>query len=420
MYKVDWIEQLKLRAVDAPTARQVARVSPVVWKMGFTSLLTDISAEMLNSALPVYIVLYLHLSPVQYGAIDGIYNGLAVALLSLAGGLTADRARRHKEVAAAGYGLSAICKLLFLFAGGAWGWMMGIAAVDRIGKGARTAPRDSLISLNSSKETLATSFAVHRALDAGGSLAGPFAAFAILAWLPGAFDAVWVTSFVFAALGWSVLWLFVANPPSPIGAPSGNSSIRSAWGLLAGRRYRALTLAGALLALVTASDGFIYLIMQQKAGTASGAFPLFYVMTAGCYMLFSIPAGRLADSWGRMPVFLGGYLALGVLYGLLFSFSAMAWPSRIACFVLFGLYYAATEGVLAAMASAVIPAERRTSGLAILATLIGLAKMASSVAFGWIWQSTSTGFVLAVFGGALAIAIAVSAISLRATAHEAA
>ena len=109
MYRLDWIEQLKLKLTAAPATGAVLTVSPVVWSLGFTSLLTDISTEMVNSALPVYLVLHLHLSPVQYGVIDGLYNGLAVALLSIAAGLIADRSGRHKEVAGFGYALSAGC-----------------------------------------------------------------------------------------------------------------------------------------------------------------------------------------------------------------------------------------------------------------------------------------------------------------------
>lgn len=121
MYRLDWIEQLKLRTTPLPTGREIARVHPAVWKLGVTSLLTDISAEMVNSMLPVYIVLHLHMTPLQYGAVDGLYNGVAVALLSVAAGIIADRTRRQREIAAFGYGLSAICKLLLLTAGGAWG-----------------------------------------------------------------------------------------------------------------------------------------------------------------------------------------------------------------------------------------------------------------------------------------------------------
>src|SRR5262245_33924238 len=148
MYRLEWIERRKLEAPAPTFADQAAKVSPVVWKLGWTSFLTDISSEMVNSALPIYLVLHLHLSPLQYGAIDGVYNGLAVVLVSLIGGLIADRSRRHKEVALMGYGLSAVCKLLLLTAGGVWGWLIAVTGLDRIGKGIRGAPRDALISLN--------------------------------------------------------------------------------------------------------------------------------------------------------------------------------------------------------------------------------------------------------------------------------
>jgi MFS family permease len=61
----------------------------------------------------------------------------------------------------------------------------------------------------------------------------------------------------------------------------------------------ALTACGALLAATTVSDGFLYLLLQQKSATSAGFFPLFYVITAAAYMLLSIPAGRLADRTGR-------------------------------------------------------------------------------------------------------------------------
>src|SRR5215475_7055163 len=212
MYRLEWIERRKLKAPASSPAYQVAKISPVVWKLGWTSFLTDISSEMVNSALPVYLVIYLHQSPLQYGAIDGVYNGFAVVLVSLAAGLVADRSKRHKEVALAGYGLSAICKALLLASGGVWGWLMAITGLERLGKGIRTAPRDALISLNTPPNMMARAFAVHRALDAGGALLGPLVAFILLAQMPGAFDVLWVTSVLFAILGVAALWLYVPKP----------------------------------------------------------------------------------------------------------------------------------------------------------------------------------------------------------------
>lgn len=243
MYGMDWIERRRLQRARAAN-RSLDPVHPVVWKIGFTSLLTDISSEMVNSLLPVYLVLHLHLSTLQYGAIDGLYNGLAVALLSLAGGLVADRARRHKEVAIFGYALSAICKLFLFFAGAIWGWLVAVIVLDRTGKGIRTAPRDALISLWNSEQSLASAFAVHRALDAGGALLGPVAAFALLYAMPNRFDTVWLTSFVFALLGLAVLCLFVENPPVDTRADRPQFSLRGISRALAGRGFWTLALVG--------------------------------------------------------------------------------------------------------------------------------------------------------------------------------
>src|SRR5262245_34007534 len=99
----------------------LTQVSPVVWALGFVSLLTDVATEMVNSVLPLYLVLHRHMSPLQYGVIDGLYNGFAIAALSLVAGLLADRWQRHKEVAAVGYGLSAVAKLALLITA-SWGW----------------------------------------------------------------------------------------------------------------------------------------------------------------------------------------------------------------------------------------------------------------------------------------------------------
>jgi MFS family permease len=418
MYRLDWVEQLKLGTAASASPKEVAAVSPAVWKLGVTSFLTDVSAEMVNSVLPVYLVLYLHTSPLQYGAVDGFYNGFAVALLSLAGGLVADRNNRHKEVAVAGYGLSAICKLALLAAGAIWTWIAAIVALDRVGKGIRTAPRDALISLHTRREHFGTAFAVHRMLDAGGMLIGPIVAFALLSYLPAAFDVIWVSSFVFAVLGVAVLWLFVPKPGRravpEIPAPSLLSALR----LFQSRQFAVLAGCGLLLALVTISDGFFYLQLQRKGSTASGFFPLFYVVTASFYMIFSVPVGRIADRHGRTPVFLAGYALLALTYCVFELLPAVNIATQIGFLCILGLYYAATEGVLMAMGSMIVPPHVRTSGLAILATVVGLGKLGSALLFGWLWQTHGSGVAVTSFAVCLMVAVVSAALALYAGGHE--
>ncbi|NBE57005.1 MFS transporter, partial [Streptomyces boluensis] len=210
-----------LATTDAPTgaptdavagrggsAARRGRVAGPVLALGAVSLVTDISSEMVTAVLPLYFVLQLGLSPLQFGFLDGLYNAVT-ALVRLAGGRAADRGGRHKLVAGSGYALSALSRIGLLLAGGATAGIGAALAADRIGKGVRTAPRDALISLSSPPEHLGRAFGVHRAMDTTGALLGPLAAFALLWATADAYDAVFVVSFCCGLLGVLLLIAFV-------------------------------------------------------------------------------------------------------------------------------------------------------------------------------------------------------------------
>src|ERR1700752_5321805 len=107
MYQTEhWRDVLKLRI----TSPRQLEVSQTVLFLGLTSLFTDISSEMVSTILPIYLGYPLQSKPVQFGVVDGLYQGVS-SLVRLIGGFSADRLGRHKEVAGLGYGLSAVCKL---------------------------------------------------------------------------------------------------------------------------------------------------------------------------------------------------------------------------------------------------------------------------------------------------------------------
>ena len=410
MYQVEAAAALRRTVLALRGRRFWPHVSRNVVALGFTSLLTDVSSEMVSTVLPIYLVLYLGLTPLQFGLVDGVYHGFT-ALLRLAGGFASDRTRRDKEVAAIGYGASALCKLGLLGAGGAWPLIAGIVAVDRAAKGLRTAPRDALISLSSGRAGLATSFGVHRALDSAGAMLGPLVALAILAAAPDAYDLVFVASFAVAVVGLGVLWLFVRSARGlALDRERPLRPGRAARSLLATRGFVGLACAGTLLGLATVSDGFLYLVLQERTALNPGLFPLLYVGTAGCFLLLALPAGVLADRFGRRATFLGGHAVLLLAY--LTAASGEASVSDLAvCILLLGGYYALTDGVLMALASAMLPPEVRGTGLALLTTLTSLGRLAASVGFGaaWAWYGPTQAliwFVLAL-GGAIGVAAVV-------------
>jgi len=396
-------------------------VSSTVVLLGLTSLFTDISSEMVNAVLPLYLTLQLGFSPLQFGLVDGFYHGIT-ALARIQGGLVADRHGRYKEVAGAGYALSAACKVGLWSAGSGWAPTVGFLFLDRFGKGIRTPPRDALISLSTPTASLGEAFGVHRALDTVGALLGPILAFGLLALIPGAYDAIFVTSFFVALIGLGVLLFFVSNA---VGGPSFSRdpvrpmvSLGSIVSLIRLPRFKAVLVAAVVLSIATVSDSFVYLILQRTAQIPPSFFPLLYVGTSLVYLLLAVPAGKLADRLGRSTLFLGGH---GLLLGL---YVVMLWPhlgsiGLILSLLLLGAYYAATDGVIMAIASAALPASHRTTGLALLTTLAALSRLVGSSLFGalWAWYGPWWSFT-AFLVGLLAAATFASAMLARAKRME--
>ncbi|PYC73044.1 MFS transporter [Streptomyces tateyamensis] len=395
-----------------------AAVPATVLALGTVSLITDISSEMVTAVLPLYLVAGLGVSPLGFGLLDGIYNGVG-ALVRLSAGVVADRGGgRHKAVALVGYGLSALCKPLLLVAGSLVS-LGAVLAVDRTGKGLRTAPRDALISLSSAPERRGRAFGVHRAMDTAGALIGPLLAFTLLRATQGqllvaggdrsGYRAVFAVSGCVAALGVVVLLLFVPGRLRGPEAVEHHAVTRRLWRLAGLRR---LTGAAVLLGLTTVSDSFVYLLVQRRLALPTADFPLLPLGTAAGFLLLAVPFGVLADKVGRRVLFLAGHGALLAAYGLLLRAGGGHWVP-FAVLALHGTFYAATDGVLAAAAAEVIPEEHRGAGLALIGTGQTAARFCCSLAFGAAWTAFGPHTALALAAGALALAAGCAGLLIR-------
>jgi MFS family permease len=404
-----------LASVQRPatgTVEKSGRIAANVLALGTVSLITDVSSEMVAAILPLYLVVGLGLGPAVYGLVDGVYTG-ATALLHPVGGYAADRVRRRKLIAGLGYGMSAVAKAGLLAAGTSVPALAAVIVADRAGKGLRTAPRDALITLSTPPGRLGRAFGLHRAMDSAGAFAGPLVALAVLAASAQAFDAVFVVSGCIAAIGVLVLVLFVRDDRAA--APAKTAvDLRAAAGLLRLGGVRMLLAGATLLGLATIGDGFVYLLLSRRAGLATGWFPLLAVGTSLAYLILAVPLGALADRIGRPTVFLGGYAALLTVYVLL-STSWGGLPALVTVLILYGVFYAATDGVLMALAGPLLPPELRTTGLALIQTGQALAYLVSSVLFGLAWQWWDVTGAIRAVAVAAALALTLSAVFLLRT-----
>ncbi|MGY4858304.1 MFS transporter [Cryobacterium sp. AP23] len=401
---------------DEPSSRGkgATRVSSVVVSLGVVSLLTDISSESVAAILPLYLTGVLGLTMVAYGFIDGIYQGIS-AIVRIGGGWLSDRTDRPKWVAFAGYGVSAMARVWLIFASG-FGSVVGVVAVDRLGKGLRTAPRDAMITASSDPAILGRSFGVHRMLDTIGAAIGPLLAFLILLLIPTGYGTVFVLSAACALLGVLMLGVLVPGrirrPGTDVAESGGVARSPFRWRSLAAPELRKVLIVAGVFGLCTVGDGFIYLVLQSNTDFAAAWFPLLYVGTNAVFLALAVPLGRLADRYGRGRMFVLGHAALLAAY--LCALAPIAGMMQtVSCLVLLGTFYAATDGVLAALAAGVAPQGGTASGLAAAQTVVALARFLASTLFGVLWFALGPAMALAIFAVAIGLAIPIGLVLLR-------
>nr|WP_221208455.1 MFS transporter [Nocardioides albus] len=397
-------------ATGAEPRQRDGRVSRTVVTLGIVSLLTDISSESVSAILPLYLTAVVGLSPVAYGLIDGLYQGVS-SLVRIAAGWAADRTDRPQPVALAGYAMSAVARLGLIFAGG-FGTISAAISLDRVGKGVRTAPRDAMIAASSDPAHLGRSFGVHRALDTIGATLGPLLAFVILWRIADGYDTVLVVSLGFAVLGVATMACFVpfrTGARAPLVEPGERqrASVETntfRWRAALTPGLLRLTGVSAVLALLTIGDGFVYLALLETGGFAAQWFPVLYVGTNLAYLALAVPMGRLADRVGRVRVLVLGHLPLAAAYLCAATGSGMLWTT-CAAVLLLGVFYAATDGTLAAVAGQLVPETVRASGIATAQTAVALARLVAATGFGLLWYAVGPRVALLAVCAVLVAAI---------------
>ena len=128
--------------------------------LGFVSFFNDLASEMIYPIIPLFLTTVLHTSIPIVGFIEGLVESIA-SITKYFFGTYSDYLQKRKIFVTGGYILSAVSKLLI---GLAFGWPMVLFAriTDRLGKGLRTAPRDSLLLENTVPENKGDIFGFHR------------------------------------------------------------------------------------------------------------------------------------------------------------------------------------------------------------------------------------------------------------------
>ncbi|MFN2182820.1 MAG: MFS transporter, partial [Anaerolineae bacterium] len=365
--------------------RSLAALPRNIWVVTATSFLTDISSEMLFNLVPLFLANVLGVGTAIIGLIDGVAETTASVMKYYSGALS-DRLGQRKWLAVAGYGLSTIAKP-FLYLANAWGWVLGVRFADRMGKGVRTAPRDALVADSIDERRRGLAFGVHRAGDTAGAFVGLGLA-ALIVWLTesGAAELTRHT-FQIAVLA-SIIPAVLAVLVLALGAKDMTHSAKKAHSMrltLDGmdQRFRLFLFVVVLFTLGNSSDSFVVLLAQNRG--LNVLHIMLMVMTFNLvYALLAGPLGSLSDRIGRRKLIIGGWVAYGLVY-LGLAVSHTGWQVW-ALYALYGVYYAATEGVVRALVADIVAKERRGTAYGLLNASIGITALPASLIAGILWQ----------------------------------
>lgn len=359
-----------------------------IFFLGLTSLFNDFSSEMVFSVFPAFFTSVLKAGAGALGLVDGIAEGLSNIFKIYSGNLS-DRLQIRKPLVVFGYALSVLTRPFYVFSS-TIGGVLGLRAFDRVGKGLRDAPRDSIISLSTPKEELGRSFGYHRTMDTIGAILGPLFAYIILRNFPLRFDIVFMTAFLVGII--AIFTLFFISDIA-LNLTKKRVNVLASFKNLSAR-FKIFLLSVSLLSIGSLPVAII-LLKTTSIGLTIADIPLFYMIYNISYAGFSLSAGKMSDKVGARVVIFTGYFILLASYVLLYS-AHSTWVLILSFFIL-GLFPALTDGVQRSLASQLTTAELRGGALGLLNASVGLGALISGIGGGYLWQAynPATAFLVA-------------------------
>jgi MFS family permease len=351
--------------------------------LGWVSFFTDMASAMINPLIPVFIVMVLHEGMERLGFIVAVATFFSY-ILRLLSGYVSDRYGIVKPLVVSGYLLSTLGKPLLYFAQ-SWQSVAWLRALERVGKGVRSAPKDVMISCYSKADREGRTFGFHKTLDIAGELCGSLLLFVLLLWLgkeEGVLRSLFLATIVPGGIALALLLFFVRDVPSRGTRPPRFS--------LTGADRGVIKNLAVYFAFVFFMFGDAFFTMRAvDSGVALELIPLLFIVSTGVQTLLSYPLGKLIDRIGEKRV-----LTFALLCGvgaqlLLFEGSR---PSLWCAYALLGLFTVASLNANRTLISR--RAENRGSVYGVF--YAGIAFFAASGAWvsGFIWERFGSGSAL--------------------------
>jgi MFS family permease len=378
--------------------KKILGIEKNIFFVGLTSFLTDTTTKMVYAVMPMFLI-SLGASKTELSLIEGVAESTA-SLLKAVSGWWSDKIGRNKPFMVIGYAITAVLSPMFAFVTSPL-QVLGVRFTERVGKGIRTAPRDSLVAGSSKECDTGKNFGFHKAMDNSGAIVGPLIASAVLLVFPGDFRRVFLIAAIPGLLGLANVIMFVKEAKKSKGDLPGKIRLKDF-----SKEYYFFLSIVFIFTLGNSTDALL-LVKASDVGVRDAYIPIIYLVFNAVSVLFAVPAGILSDKIGREKLIIFGYL---IYSGIYFGFGMAGNPlSMVLLFALYGVYSAATDGVQKAMVSDIVDKDKRGTGLGLYNCMLGITLLPASLIAGLLYDNINNsapfyyGAVLALIAAFLMI-----------------
>lgn len=390
-----------------------------VWILSIVSLLADISAEMIRSVLPIFVLLKFQDGALAVGEIEGVAAATVAIVRVFSGGLS-DFLGMQKGLAVIGYGIStfmrsilpvAIDPLSILFT------QFG----DRFGQGISVAPRKALMADNASADMRTQTYRLRQSLLTAGACVGATIAGAILFFYHNDYKVVLAAAVVPSCMGLALSIVAVKPAHKPkqllmmpaeitgllVGGdepedryPQSTEASAQSYSpiywrdlLELGGEYWLLSIVAIFFNLGNSSDAF--LLMRSVEISISPAFiPVGLIIMNLVFALASYPLSAIVNRVLKIRLLLAGFLLHVIVY---FGLAVVSTNVQIWClFALYGLHLAMIQGLLIDLVDRAVEPSQRGTALSLFNLTVGVTLLIANLIAGWCWHTVGSGFTFAI------------------------
>lgn len=350
-----------------------------VFFTGLTSFFTDTSIKMVYSVMPLFL-LSIGASKTTISLIEGIAESTA-SLLKAISGFWSDKIGKNKPFMVIGYGVTALITPLYALVSVPI-QVLYLRFIERVGKGIRTAPRDSLISGSVIQGEAGKNFGFHKAMDNSGAIIGPLAAFLLLHFFPLNYNNIFLLASIPAVIGVISIVLLIKEAQVAKKENTPTFTLKQL-----PKQYYFFLFIIFIFALGNSTDALL-LVKTSETGIDESYVPFFYMIFNMVSVLFAIPIGKLSDRIGREWLIILGFSIYSLVYFLFGAFNNI--NVFVFLFILYGFYSALTDSSQKAMVSDIVSKDLKGTGFGIYHAILGITLLPASLIAGFLYDQVNS------------------------------